>query len=400
MAAQLAREMTAVPRLGALLLLHLLLLQHLMLAVEGRPRAAISWPCLHRAAAGKYRASCSYAESRVGCALRLRLSGGGGGEEDGDDSAHSVSAPEHEGPGLPDAKDGPPPPKSILKVSDDGEVWVDKEGQEQADNVDEDGCARKVVETYDLGPDIPCSCEYCTSGAEGDSRLADCERSTERRSKAGGQPYLSPRLEEELGRGQEGGDETAGLQEMGAGIGGEPVEWEDDSQGAAGADLSDGGGGRGSSPQWDVDDIVQTCDTPGLGLAEGPVPEWPHLGAKGDCGELRGAWQDFGFGPGGGEGKGGGDAGGGPGDGGGGEGRDFGAFARYTKEGSDLMWAMRSGDEEGAIAAMSRGADRQVLNDQLLESAKVCLACRLPALLQARTHRAFCAPHAPSASPP
>ncbi len=122
---------------------------------------------------GTSRGTCRL-EPRA-CVLRLgggssekeRAVGNGGG---GDEESGSVSYSEAEGPQLPDpAIHGPPLPKSFLKVSDDGEIWVEKEGQEQSctDTFDDDkGHSRKVVETFDLGADVPCSCNYCTGLAD------------------------------------------------------------------------------------------------------------------------------------------------------------------------------------------------------------------------------------------
>jgi hypothetical protein len=102
-----------------------------------------------------------------GSSEKERAVGNGGG---GDEESGSVSYSEAEGPQLPDpAIHGPPLPKSFLKVSDDGEIWVEKEGQEQTctDAFDDDkGHSRKVVETFDLGADVPCSCNYCTGLAD------------------------------------------------------------------------------------------------------------------------------------------------------------------------------------------------------------------------------------------
>lgn len=116
-------------------------------------------------------------------ALVLRLSGGCEGEEGvvGDaadeDSGESIPFSEAEGPELPRARDGPPPPKSFLKISDVGEIWVEKEGQQRLrdDVFDDAGVDSKVVETIDLGLDAECSCKYCTG--EGEDGTAGCQRS-------------------------------------------------------------------------------------------------------------------------------------------------------------------------------------------------------------------------------
>lgn len=369
----------------------------LLLAVEGRSRAARGWPCLYREKIGVGRRACLYRESR---ALRLRMSGGCG-----EDSAYSVSAPEYEGPKLPKADDSAPPPRSILKVSDDGEIWVDREGQEHDDSLCDAGRERKVVETYDLGPDVLCSCESCTGNINGDHQPAGCVRTTKRRGegwdrqsgdfarpeiagkgmqdlRAQGSGFASSaagQAEVHLSGSVQGkGCEVTEVQQMGEGNGCEPVEWEDDSRGAPSADLSDGDFGFGDSLDFHDDGIAKTPDTSGQRCPEGPSisEQLNHTAER--AGDKQSPSQDFGirsessWPPGLDSGS-------------------FGSFAAPTKTDSDFMWAMRMGDEEAAADARSRGASRQALDDQLLEAAKVRLGVgvRTGRSMRARRHACY-----------
>ena len=136
--------------------------------------------------------------------LTLRLSGGSDRDADGDgnneDSGVSISFSEAEGPLLPNpARDGPPPTKSFLKVADDGEIWVEKEGQaRECDDAFDDGTgARKVVEEIDLGVDVECTCHYCTGSGDGDA--AGCERKAQDGDADANQELdLPPHLQREL----------------------------------------------------------------------------------------------------------------------------------------------------------------------------------------------------------
>ena len=109
----------------------------------------------------------------------LRLSGGG--DEGNGDAGRSPSPPECEGPEPPGAAGGGrPAAKSFLKVADNGEVWVEKEGQGRALDPlfdDEQPRAAKVVESIDLGVDAECPCAYCTGGnSDGDGAPGACVR--------------------------------------------------------------------------------------------------------------------------------------------------------------------------------------------------------------------------------
>ena len=116
----------------------------------------------------------------------MRLSGGFAEATGAVDVASGESVPEPEGPPLPDPSHGPPPARSFLKVSEDGEIWVEKDGvvQEEKDRGDSlfPTSAAKVVESIDLGPDAVCACALCSGsdatvagggnlvgGVEGDS---------------------------------------------------------------------------------------------------------------------------------------------------------------------------------------------------------------------------------------